>query len=131
MGVGIAITRGSAASLSFCYSLLLLTMSRNILTMMKNYSIQQYLPIDSHIQFHKIVACTSLFFTVLHSVGHLVNFYHVSTQSLDNLRCLLTEMTFQSDARPGIGYWLFCTLTGAYIHGFIGGFISRIYSFRG
>lgn len=28
MGVGIAITRGSAASLSFCYSLLLLTMSR-------------------------------------------------------------------------------------------------------
>ena len=114
MGVGIAITRGSAASLSFCYSLLLLTMSRNILTMMKNYSIQQYLPIDSHIQFHKIVACTSLFFTVLHSVGHLVNFYHVSTQSLDNLRCLLTEMTFQSDARPGIGYWLFCTLTGEY-----------------
>ena len=112
MGVGIAITRGSAASLSFCYSLLLLTMSRNILTMMKNYSIQQYLPIDSHIQFHKIVACTSLFFTVLHSIGHLVNFYHVSTQSLDNLRCLLTEMTFQSDARPGIGYWLFCTLTG-------------------
>lgn len=35
MGVGIAITRGSAASLSFCYSLLLLTMSRNLLTKLK------------------------------------------------------------------------------------------------
>ncbi|KAI1304155.1 Dual oxidase [Halotydeus destructor] len=30
MGYGIAITRGSAASLSFCYSLLLLTMCRNL-----------------------------------------------------------------------------------------------------
>ncbi|XP_043219093.1 dual oxidase-like [Amphibalanus amphitrite] len=112
MGIGIAITRGSAASLSFCYSLLLLTMSRNILTLMKNYSIHQYIPIDSHIQFHKIVACTALFFTILHAVGHLVNFYHVSTQSLDNLRCLMKEMTFQSDARPGIMFWLFNTLTG-------------------
>ena len=114
MGIGIAITRGSAASLSFCFSLLLLTMSRNILTLMKNYSIHQYIPIDSHIQFHKIVACTALFFTILHAVGHLVNFYHVSTQSLDNLRCLMKEMTFQSDARPGIMFWLFNTLTGEF-----------------
>lgn len=35
MGVGIAITRGAAASLSFCYSLLLLTMSRNLITKLK------------------------------------------------------------------------------------------------
>lgn len=32
MGYGIAVTRGSAASLSFCYSLLLLTMCRNLIT---------------------------------------------------------------------------------------------------
>jgi dual oxidase len=52
MGVGIAITRGSAASLSFCYCLLLLTMSRNLLTKLKEFSIQQYIPLDSHIQVH-------------------------------------------------------------------------------
>jgi hypothetical protein len=50
MGVGIAITRGSAASLSFCYCLLLLTMSRNLLTKLKEFSVQQYIPLDSHIQ---------------------------------------------------------------------------------
>lgn len=112
MGVGIAITRGSAASLSFCYSLLLLTMSRNLLTKLKEFSIQQYIPLDSNIQFHKIAACTALFFSLLHTVGHLVNFYHVSTQPVENLRCLTREVHFTSDYKPGITYWIFQTITG-------------------
>ncbi|XP_058806177.1 dual oxidase isoform X1 [Phymastichus coffea] len=112
MGVGIAITRGSAAAISFCYSLLLLTMCRNILTKLKEFSIQQYIPLDSHIQFHKIVACTAGFFSVLHSVGHIVNFYHVSTQPLTHLRCLTSEINFASDAKPTISFWLFETVTG-------------------
>lgn len=114
MGVGIAITRGSAASLSFCYSLLLLTMSRNLLTKLKEFPIQQYIPLDSHIQFHKIVACTALFFSLIHTVGHLVNFYHVSTQSIENLRCLTREVHFTSDYKPDISFWLFQTVTGLY-----------------
>ena len=63
MGYGIAITRGSAASLSFCYSLLLLTMCRNLITKIREIPIHQYIPLDSHVQFHKIVALTGLFFT--------------------------------------------------------------------
>ena len=94
MGVGIAITRGSAASLSFCYSLLLLTMSRNFLTKLKEFSIQQYIPLDAHIQFHKICALTALFFSLLHTVGHIVNFYHVSTQPVEHLRCLSAGKLF-------------------------------------
>ena len=112
MGVGIAITRGSAASLSFCYSILLLTMSRNLLTKLKEFSIQQYIPLDAHIQFHKISACTALFFSLLHTVGHIVNFYHVSTQPIEHLRCLTSEVRFSSDYRPGITFWLFQTITG-------------------
>ncbi|XP_017784906.1 PREDICTED: dual oxidase isoform X2 [Nicrophorus vespilloides] len=113
MGVGIAITRGSAASLSFCYSILLLTMSRNLLTKLKEFSIQQYIPLDAHIQFHKIAACTALFFSLLHTVGHIVNFYHVSTQPVENLKCLTSEVRFPSDYKPGIAFWLFQTITGA------------------
>lgn len=66
-------------------------------------------------QFHKIVACTALFFSVLHSCGHLVNFYHVSTQPVENLRCLTQEIAFSSDQKPTIAYWLFQTLTGKLI----------------
>ena len=50
MGAGIAITRGSAASLSFCYCMLLLTMCRNLITKMKENSLHQYIPLDAHIQ---------------------------------------------------------------------------------
>ncbi|CAG0912911.1 unnamed protein product, partial [Notodromas monacha] len=113
MGVGIAITRGSAASLSFGYSMLLLTMSRNLLTKLKEFSIHQFIPVDSHIQFHKIVACTALFFSIVHTVGHIVNFYHVTTQPVEHLRCLTSEMNFPSDKKPGIDFWLFQTLTGS------------------
>lgn len=116
MGVGIAITRGSAASLSFCYSILLLTMCRNLLTKLKEFSIQQYIPLDSHIQFHKIAACTALFFSLLHTVGHIVNFYHVSTQPIENLRCLTSEVRFPSDYKPDITFWLFQTITGKNSH---------------
>lgn len=112
MGVGIAITRGSAASLSFCYCLLLLTMSRNLITKMKEHSLHQYIPLDSHLQFHKICACTALFFTLLHTAGHLVNFYHVGTQPIAHLHCLTKEFNFDSDKKPSVDFWLFQTLTG-------------------
>lgn len=114
MGVGIAITRGSAAALSFCYCLLLLTMSRNLLTKLKEFSIQQYIPLDSHIQFHKVVACTALFFSLVHTIGHIINFYHLSTQPLEHLNCLTSEIHFSSDYKPGIVFWLFQTITGEF-----------------
>ena len=112
MGIGIAVTRGSAAALSFCYAILLLTMSRNMLTKLKETSIYQYIPIDSHVQFHKICACTALFFTLVHVAGHLVNFYHIATQPLERLACLSPEMTFDSDFKPDFPYFLFKTLAG-------------------
>uniref|UniRef100_T1IYT7 NAD(P)H oxidase (H2O2-forming) n=1 Tax=Strigamia maritima TaxID=126957 RepID=T1IYT7_STRMM len=111
MGMGIAITRGSAAALSFCYSLLLLTMARNLITKLRELSIHQYIPLDSHVQFHKIVACTALVCTITHVIGHIVNFYHVSTQPLEHLKCLTKEMHFPSDYRPTLAYWLFQSLT--------------------
>lgn len=112
MGIGIAITRGSAASLSFCYSLLLLTMCRNLITKIRELPLQQYIPLDSHVQFHKIVALTALFFSLVHTVGHYINFYHVSTQPAEHLRCMTKEMHFDSEFKSTITFWVFQTVTG-------------------
>lgn len=130
MGYGIAITRGSAASLSFCFSLLLLTMCRNLITKIREMPIHQYIPLDSHVQFHKIISLTGLFFSsksstddlwfdlrgffsiVVHTIGHCINFYHVSTQPVEHLRCLTKELQFESDAKPTFSYWIFGTITG-------------------
>lgn len=78
----------------------------------QEFSIQQYIPLDSHIQFHKIAACTALFFSLLHTIGHLVNFYHISTQPIEHLKCLTREVHFTSDYKPGITFWLFQSITG-------------------
>merc|ERR1719430_2918061 len=112
MGVGIAITRGAANSLTFCYCLLLLTVSKNLITKLKELSLNQYIPLDSHLQFHKICAMTALFFSVIHTLGHLVNFYHVGTQPAHHLKCMSKEIFFPPGVKPDISYWFFKTMTG-------------------
>ena len=88
MGLGIAISRGSASALSFCYCLLLLSVSKNLITKLKAMSLHQYIPLDSHLQFHKICALTALFFSLVHTVAHMVNFYHLGTQPAHHLQCM-------------------------------------------
>ncbi|CAI2308307.1 unnamed protein product [Caenorhabditis sp. 36 PRJEB53466] len=112
MGAGIAITRGAAGALSFCMALILLTVCRNIITLLRETVIAQYIPFDSAIAFHKIVALFAAFWATLHTVGHCVNFYHVGTQSQEGLACLFQEAFFGSNFLPSISYWFYGTITG-------------------
>ncbi|EGT51247.1 hypothetical protein CAEBREN_24129 [Caenorhabditis brenneri] len=112
MGAGIAITRGAAGALSFCMALILLTVCRNIITLLRETVISQYIPFDSAIAFHKIVALFAAFWATLHTVGHCVNFYHVGTQSQEGLACLFQEAFFGSNFLPSISYWFYGTITG-------------------
>ena len=112
MGLGIAISRGSAASLSFCYCLLLLSVSKNIITWMKGLSLHQYIPLDSHLQFHKVCAITALFFSIVHTIAHMVNFYHLGTQPAHHLQCMSKEIFFPPGVAPDVSFWFFQTMTG-------------------
>uniref|UniRef100_A0A0M3IW86 Ferric oxidoreductase domain-containing protein n=1 Tax=Ascaris lumbricoides TaxID=6252 RepID=A0A0M3IW86_ASCLU len=112
MGVGIAITRGAAASLSFCMGFILTTVCRNVITLLRETPLGEYIPFDSAITFHKIVAILAGFWATIHTVGHCVNFYHVATQSQDGLQCLFQEAVFGSNFLPSISYWFYGTLTG-------------------
>lgn len=69
MGVGIAITRGAAAALSFDLALILLTVCRNVLTIVRESFLGEYLPLDSAITFHKIVGISAGVFAVWDGVG--------------------------------------------------------------
>ncbi|XP_055335314.1 dual oxidase-like isoform X2 [Paramacrobiotus metropolitanus] len=111
MGAGIAITRGSAAAISVAFPVLLLTVSRNIITRLRETFLHHYIPFDSLMSFHKIAAWTGFFFAVVHTVGHLINFYHVSTQPIAHLKCLFKEVSFGSTPPP-FTYWVYQSLTG-------------------
>ncbi|KAK5967049.1 Ferric reductase transmembrane component domain containing protein, partial [Trichostrongylus colubriformis] len=54
MGAGIAITRGAAGALSFCMAVVLLTVCRNVITLLRETPLGEFIPFDSSITFHKV-----------------------------------------------------------------------------
>ncbi|VDP22192.1 unnamed protein product [Soboliphyme baturini] len=118
MGLGISFSRGSAAGISLCMGVILLTVCRNVITKIRETPIGQYIPFDSAITFHKIVGITAGIFSAIHSAGHCINFYHISTQDIECLQCLFQEaffsanLYFSSDVKPSVSYWLYGTVTG-------------------
>ena len=111
-GYGVTVTRGAASGMMFTYSVLLLTMARNFITYLRETIFNNYIPFDSYISFHKIVALTALAFTVCHGIGHGINFYHISTQTANDLTCLFREVYHRTHTLPQFTYWLFLTMTG-------------------
>ena len=111
-GYGVTITRGAASSMMFTYAVLLLTMARNFITYLRETPFNHYVPFDSYLSFHKIIALTALFFTIMHCVGHGINFYHIATQTANDLTCLFREVYHRSHQLPKFTYWLFLTMTG-------------------
>ena len=111
-GFGVTITRGAASAMMFTYSVLLLTMARNFITFLRETVFNYYIPFDSYISAHKVIALTALFFTIMHAIGHGINFYHISTQTANDLTCIFREVYHRSHVLPKFSYWLFLTMTG-------------------
>lgn len=112
MGYGISMTRGAAASMSFTFSLILLTMCRNSITYLRSTAINMVIPFDSHVSFHKLVAWTALFFTAIHVLGYSFNFYHLVTQPTKFL-CIFESIVFRAEFIPTFQWFLFGTMAGA------------------
>eukprot|EP00058_Branchiostoma_floridae_P020949 XP_002606439.1 hypothetical protein BRAFLDRAFT_67691 [Branchiostoma floridae] len=111
-GFGVSVTRGAASGQMWTYSVILLTMCRNTITHMRETFLHRYIPFDSAIAMHKIVAMSALFFTIMHCFGHGINFFHISTQPADDLTCLFRDFYHRSFDLPKFHYWLYETTTG-------------------
>ncbi|XP_075923678.1 dual oxidase 1-like [Petromyzon marinus] len=112
--VGIIVSRGTAAGVAFCYCFILLTMCRNIITALRVTPLNHYIPFDSAVGFHKIIAMTGLVLSLLHSIGHVVNVYHFSISPLSVLACLFpNEYRNNGSEIPSKFYvWFFQTIPG-------------------
>ncbi|KAK4871803.1 hypothetical protein RN001_015927 [Aquatica leii] len=111
-GYGVTITRGAASAMMFTYSSLLVTMCRNTFTFLRDTAIGLYFPFDSFIELHKYIAYWAIFFTTMHIVGHAFNFYHISTQTADDLTCLFRNYFHATHILPKFHYWAWETMTG-------------------
>ncbi|XP_053317809.1 dual oxidase 2-like isoform X2 [Spea bombifrons] len=106
--VGLIISRGSAASISFMFSYLLLTMCRNLITFLRETFFNRYIPFDAAVDFHRWIAMSALILTILHAVGHLVNVYIFSITPLSILSCLFpTVFSDDGSEYPQKYYWWF------------------------
>ncbi|KAG0247903.1 hypothetical protein BG011_000761 [Mortierella polycephala] len=69
------VARGGGMCLIWDCSIILLPVCRNILRILRVSFLNKLIPIDENIWFHKITAYSILFCTIVHSIGHYINFY--------------------------------------------------------
>ena len=61
--VGIAVSRGTAAAISFLFPYMLLTVCRNLITLCRETFLNRYIPFDAAIDFHRNMAMTAIILT--------------------------------------------------------------------
>ncbi|OCT87022.1 hypothetical protein XELAEV_18020714mg [Xenopus laevis] len=112
--IGLIISRGSAASISFMFSYMLLTMCRNLITFLRETFLNRYIPFDAAVDFHRLIAVTALVLAILHSLGHLVNVYIFTIIPLSVLSCLFPTVFVDdgSDHPQKYYWWFFETVPG-------------------
>ncbi|XP_041853640.1 dual oxidase 1 isoform X2 [Melanotaenia boesemani] len=140
--VGIIIARGTAAAVSFLFPYMLLTVCRNLITLCRETFLNQYIPFDAAIDFHRFMAMTAIVLTVVHSLGHVVNVYIFSLSDISILSCLFPKVFNNngSELPPKWYWWFFQTVPGitgvlllftfAFMYVFASHYFRRI-SFRG
>lgn len=112
LGHGVTISRGSAASISFNSALMLLTMARNFLSLLRTSFVGPYIPVDKNIIFHRYMGWCIVFFAGLHIGGHFFNYHTLSSTSLD-LLALMNKQGIKPAANPLAFNLMYTTLPGA------------------
>ncbi|XP_077372320.1 dual oxidase 2 isoform X2 [Festucalex cinctus] len=140
--VGLVVSRGSAAAISFLFPYMLLTVCRNLITMCRETFLNRYVPFDAAIDLHRSMAVTAVVLAVVHSLGHVVNIYIFSISNLSILACLFPKVLTNNGSELPLkwSWWFFQTVPGltgvlllftlAFIYVFASRYFRRI-SFRG
>uniref|UniRef100_A0A3Q3QEA6 NAD(P)H oxidase (H2O2-forming) n=2 Tax=Monopterus albus TaxID=43700 RepID=A0A3Q3QEA6_MONAL len=112
--VGIIVSRGSAAAISFLFPYMLLTVCRNLITLCRETFLNRYIPFDAAIDFHRFMAMTAIILSVVHSLGHVVNIYIFSISNLSILACLFPKVFSNNGSELPLkwSWWFFQTIPG-------------------
>ncbi|XP_047739665.1 LOW QUALITY PROTEIN: dual oxidase 2 [Hyalella azteca] len=111
-GYGVTVTRGAASAMMFTYSSLLVTMCRNLLNAIRSSFLHRFFPIDYMVSLHRYIGNWALVWTIIHIVGHSINFYHIATQTPPDLSCLFRDYFRSTHVLPKFHYWCWQTITG-------------------
>ncbi|KAG1939411.1 dual oxidase [Pimephales promelas] len=112
--VGVLVSRGSAAAISFLFPYMLLSVCRNLITVCRETFLNRYIPFDAAIDLHRHMAVTAVILSVVHSLGHVVNFYVFCISDLSILACLFPRVFSNNGSELPLKwtYWFFKTVPG-------------------
>lgn len=86
LSYGVCLAKASAACLKLTSAVILLPVCRNFLSWLRGTWINNYLPIDKNLVFHKFCAWWIALHTAIHSVAHFWNFHKLSITPLADLQ---------------------------------------------
>lgn len=88
LSYGVCLAKSSAACIKLTSAMILLPVLRNFLSWLRGTWLNNYLPLDKNLIFHKFCAWWIAFHTALHSVAHFWNFNQLSITPLDQLKAI-------------------------------------------
>src|SRR5436853_6651102 len=77
-GLTFTIAKSSALVLHLDAAVILFPICRNLISFFRATPLNNIIPFDENIEFHKAIGWSLLFFSLLHTVSHWVNFYMVA-----------------------------------------------------
>lgn len=83
--VYVQIARGCGATLNFNGALILIPMLRHFMTWLRKSSLNDYLPIDESIEFHKLIGQVMFALAIVHTIAHFLNYSTLPAPFLQSL----------------------------------------------
>ncbi|KAK3824181.1 MAG: ferric reductase NAD binding domain-containing protein [Linnemannia elongata] len=77
LGVTLGVARGAAAVINFDCGVILFSVCRNLISVLRSTFLNGVVPFDKNVLFHKTVAWSIVLFSVVHCAGHYVNYYRL------------------------------------------------------
>ncbi|KAG8895960.1 hypothetical protein FRC01_012105, partial [Tulasnella sp. 417] len=106
-GYGFTIARTAALILHVDVAMILFPVCRNFISVLRRTSLNNFIPFDKNIEFHKLTGWSIAFFSAVHTIAHMFNFARLAIVTGKNTQeriILFLEANFLTG--PGATGWV-------------------------
>ncbi|CAJ0854803.1 1957_t:CDS:2 [Entrophospora sp. SA101] len=100
-GITYAIARSSAMVLHVDAAIILIPVCRNLVSLFRATPLNNVIPFDKNIVFHKAIGWSITFFTLIHTVAHWVNFAELAASMDDDQNKVILWLKINFMSGPG------------------------------
>lgn len=105
----VVIARTAALVLHVDVIFILLPVCRNFISLLRRTALNDFIPFDKNITFHKATAWSIVFFSVVHVAAHMVNFYRLAmadTSATNTGQRIVAFLAANFTTGPGVTGWI-------------------------